>query len=87
MHFIYPARQIRGATNGLCKLLETYPGDKRPCVVTHSSGNHGQSLACAAQQLGVEAFIVLPKTAPLCKQKAIQEYGAVKILCEPSEQV
>ncbi|XP_072044250.1 serine racemase-like isoform X1 [Amphiura filiformis] len=78
--------KIRGATNAVCKLMEKHSDGSYPCVVTHSSGNHGQSLACAAHQVGLKAYVVLPKIAPLCKQKAIEEYGAVKILCEPSEQ-
>ncbi len=85
----FPSKlQIRGAANALCKLLEQpTTDDTKPCVVTHSTGNHGQGLACAAQNLGVKTFVVLPRTAPLCKQHAIEEYGAIKVLCEPSEQV
>lgn len=78
--------KIRGATNALSILLEKHRNNPNLCVVTHSSGNHGQSLACAAQQLGIPSHIVLPETAPLCKQQAIEEYGATKYLCFPSEQ-
>merc|ERR1712173_562877 len=49
--------KFRGATNA-CAVLKSKPDLK--CVVTHSSGNHGQALALAAKELGLPAHIVMP---------------------------
>ncbi|KFO75672.1 Serine racemase, partial [Cuculus canorus] len=81
--------QIRGALSAVRSLVEdserTGAGLPR-AVVTHSSGNHGQALACAAQQEGIPAYIVVPRTAPRCKQDAIRTYGATLVPCEPSDE-
>ena len=45
-------------------------------VVTHSSGNHAQALALAAQLRGVSAHIVMPENAPAVKRRAVEGYGA-----------
>ena len=47
--------QIRGALNAVRSLVEESEragGGLPRAVVTHSSGNHGQALACAAQAEG-----------------------------------
>lgn len=44
--------KFRGATNAVRLMLEEGGGDG--VVVTHSSGNHGQALAAAAQANGIE---------------------------------
>lgn len=55
-------------------------------VVTHSSGNHGQAVAAAAQAMGgVPAVVVVPKDTPQVKVDAIAGYGAEVVLCEPSQ--
>ncbi|NWH76183.1 SRR racemase, partial [Piaya cayana] len=82
--------KIRGALNAVRSLVEASEraGAGLPrAVVTHSSGNHGQALACAAQEEGIPAYIVVPRTAPRCKQDAIRAYGATLVPCEPSDQV
>ncbi|XP_074450766.1 serine racemase [Larus michahellis] len=80
--------KIRGALNAVRSLVEesqqTGKGLPR-AVVTHSSGNHGQALACAAQEEGIPAYVVVPRTAPRCKQDAIRAYGATLVPCEPSD--
>ncbi|KFV69509.1 Serine racemase, partial [Dryobates pubescens] len=79
--------QIRGALNAVRSLVEESEragGGLPRAVVTHSSGNHGQALACAAQAEGIPAYIVVPRTAPHCKQAAIRTYGATLVPCEPS---
>ena len=53
-------------------------------VVTHSSGNHAQALALAAQQQGLQAQIVMPNTSPIVKRNAVEGYGANVVLCEPT---
>ncbi|KAM9257127.1 serine racemase [Cariama cristata] len=79
--------KIRGALNAVRSLVEeSRAGGELPrAVVTHSSGNHGQALACAAQVEGIPAYIVVPRTAPHCKQAAIRTYGATLVPCEPSD--
>ncbi|NXT76380.1 SRR racemase, partial [Zapornia atra] len=80
--------KIRGALNAVRSLVEEskHAGTGLPqAVVTHSSGNHGQALACAAQAEGIPAYIVVPRTAPCCKQAAIRTYGATLVPCEPSD--
>ncbi|KFQ61439.1 Serine racemase, partial [Pelecanus crispus] len=80
--------QIRGALNAVRSLVEESEraGRELPrAVVTHSSGNHGQALACAARAEGIPAYIVVPWTAPQCKQAAIRTYGATLVPCEPSD--
>jgi threonine dehydratase len=55
--------------------------------VTHSSGNHAQALALAAQlasneKTTVHATIVMPKNTPLVKKNAVQDFGATIIMVE-----
>ncbi|XP_072164052.1 uncharacterized protein [Diadema setosum] len=77
--------KIRGALNAVVKLKESRPEEEIK-VVTHSSGNFGQALAYAAKLNGIEAFIVMPTTAPLCKRNAVLGYGAGVVMCEPTEE-
>ncbi|KFP21188.1 Serine racemase, partial [Egretta garzetta] len=82
--------QIRGALNAVRSLVEEgeRAGRGLPrAVVTHSSGNHGQALACAAREEGIPAYIVVPWTAPRCKQDAIRTYGGTLVPCEPTDEV
>jgi threonine dehydratase len=51
-------------------------------LATHSSGNHAQAVAKAAQFLGVPAYIVMPTNAPSIKKKAVLGYGAQVIDCD-----
>ncbi|XP_054250527.1 serine racemase [Indicator indicator] len=81
--------KIRGALNAVRSLVEESEragGELPRAVVTHSSGNHGQALACAARAEGIPAYIVVPHTAPHCKQAAIRTYGATLVPCEPSDE-
>jgi threonine dehydratase len=75
------AFKIRGATN----VVKSLPMDvlaKGLC--THSSGNHAQAVAFAAQQAQVPAYIVMPSNAPDVKKKAVAGYGAEITFCEPT---
>ena len=67
------AYKVRGALNAL--LLQRERGDSRP-IVAASAGNHGAGVAWAAQLLGMQATIVVPKRAPQAKVRRIQQYGA-----------
>ena len=73
--------KFRGAITA-CLLLNDE--EKLKGVATHSSGNHGQALAKAAQLLGLKAYIVMPENAPKVKVAAVREYGAAVIFCAPT---
>ncbi len=75
------AYKIRGATNAVLQLTEE---QKKNGVVTHSSGNFAQALSLAAKNFGIDAFIVMPATAPQVKKDAVAEYGGNIIECEPT---
>lgn len=77
------AFKIRG---GLNAVLSLPPAERRNGVATHSSGNHAQAIAFAARQVGIRAYIVMPRTAPEIKKRAVAGYGAEIILCEPTLQ-
>ena len=53
-------------------------------MVTHSSGNHAQAVALAAQMHGVPAYIVMPSDAPPVKRAAVEGYGGQVHVCEPN---
>ncbi len=55
-------------------------------MATHSSGNHAAALALAARMRGVPSYIVMPRTAPEIKKKAVAGYGALITFCEPTLQ-
>ncbi len=65
--------KLRGATNAA---LLMPPAARRAGVVTHSSGNHGQALACAAHMLGMPALIAMPSDAPGIKVESTRRWGA-----------
>jgi threonine dehydratase len=67
------AFKIRGAWNAISQLTSE---EKRRGVLTFSSGNHAQAVALACRELGAEAVIVMPRTAPAIKRAATEGYGA-----------
>jgi threonine dehydratase len=71
--------KLRGATNAVALLS---PDERMRGVVTHSSGNHGQALARAAQAAGVRATVVMPHQSPRVKQQATLRYGAEVVLVD-----
>ena len=71
------AFKIRGAYNMISQLSKEQL-DRG--VITYSSGNHGQAVALAAQQLGARAVIVMPTTAPAVKIDGCKSYGAEVIM-------
>jgi threonine dehydratase len=73
--------KIRGATNAIFSLTEE---EARRGVLTHSSGNHGAAVACAARWRGIPAFVVMPKNAPGVKCRAVESYGGKITFCEPN---
>ncbi len=75
------AFKFRGAYNALSRMSEEQLARG---VVTHSSGNHAQALALAAQMRGVPAWIVMPTNSPAVKRRAVEGYGATVVPCEPT---
>lgn len=75
------AFKFRGACNAVFSLsaVEAERG-----VVAHSSGNHAQALALAAQLRGIPAYIVMPNNAPAVKKAAVAGYGGQITFCEPT---
>jgi threonine dehydratase len=69
--------KIRGAYTALCRLDAR---DRARGVVTFSSGNWGQGVACAATLLGIAATIVLPERVNPRKLSAIRGYGATVVI-------
>jgi len=76
------AFKMRGAASAALRLLEE---NKHKGMATHSSGNHAQAIARAAQVLGIPAYIVMPENAPLIKVEGTKAYGAQIIFCEPNQ--
>ncbi len=64
------AFKLRGAFN----MLATLPAGTG--VVAHSSGNHAQAVARAAQRLGMSATVVMPSDAPPLKRTRTEQSGA-----------
>jgi threonine dehydratase len=77
------AFKFRGASNAVFSLFEE---EARKGVATHSSGNHAAALALAARMRGIPAYIVMPRTAPEIKKKAVAGYGGIITFCEPTLQ-
>ncbi|HXH18267.1 MAG TPA: pyridoxal-phosphate dependent enzyme, partial [Chitinophagales bacterium] len=75
------AFKIRGATNAVFSLSED---ELKNGVLTHSSGNHAQALALAAQWRNAKAYIVMPDNSPQVKADAVKGYGGEVIFCKPT---
>lgn len=79
--------ELENPTNTTSSSSTTTTQQQPLAVVTHSSGNHAQALALAAQAASTEkrlvkATIVMPKGAPAIKQEGTRSYGAEVILVE-----
>jgi threonine dehydratase len=75
------AFKFRGACNAVRRLSDEVAARG---VVTHSSGNHAQALALAAQLRGIPAHVVMPANASPVKRRAVEGYGGRVITCEPT---
>lgn len=73
--------KLRGALNALSLLRST--GSCKN-IATHSSGNHGAAVACAACEFDMDCTVIMPRTAPDVKQENIRSYGARIVFCEPT---
>ena len=69
--------KIRGALNAALRLMEGSDPGASPQLVTASAGNHGRSLALAAERLGMACVVFTPASAPEAKKNAIRRHGAV----------
>jgi len=75
------AFKVRGACNAVFSLSDEKAAKG---VATHSSGNHALSLSYAAGRRGIQATVVMPRTAPEVKKAAVRGYGGEVLECEPS---
>jgi threonine dehydratase len=76
------AFKARGATNAVFSLDDA---TAKRGVATHSSGNHGTALARAAKLRGIPAHIVMPKNSAKVKIRAVEDFGAHIVFCEPND--
>eukprot|EP01100_Stratorugosa_tubuloviscum_P008463 TRINITY_DN3538_c1_g1_i1.p1 TRINITY_DN3538_c1_g1~~TRINITY_DN3538_c1_g1_i1.p1 ORF type:complete len:339 (+),score=143.65 TRINITY_DN3538_c1_g1_i1:68-1084(+) len=77
------AFKYRGACNAVLSLPEEVASKG---VITHSSGNHAQALACAALNRSIPSFIVMPSNSPVVKRNAVEfTYKAKVFECEPNQ--
>jgi len=67
------AFKLRGAFNAILSLSDA---ERRRGVVAHSSGNHAQAVAYAAQVLGIKAAVVMPESVSRTKLEATRHWGA-----------
>jgi len=75
--------KIRGAYNTLAQLSGE---QKKRGVVAHSSGNHAQAVAHAAQLLGIRAVVVMPANAPQIKVDGVRRAGGEIIFVGPANE-
>ncbi|MCO6411808.1 MAG: threonine ammonia-lyase, biosynthetic [Thiogranum sp.] len=69
--------KLRGAYNKIAKL------DAAACangIIAASAGNHAQGVALAAQHRNIKALIVMPRTTPVIKVRAVQALGGKTLL-------
>jgi threonine dehydratase len=67
------AFKVRGGVNLISQLG---PDDRRRGVITASTGNHGQSIAYAAELFGVPAVVCVPERANPVKVESMRALGA-----------
>jgi threonine dehydratase len=78
------AFKMRGAFNAI---LALDPDVRARGIVAHSSGNHAQAVAYAAQRLGVASVVVMPHDVAPPKLEATRRWGAEVHLVSPAERV
>ena len=69
--------KVRGAVN---KLATLSPEERAAGVIAASAGNHGQAVAWAARELGIQATIFMPQDAPMAKVEPTLTYGGAVVL-------
>ena len=76
--------KIRGAFHAIAELPKAV---RVRGVITHSSGNHGQAVAFAANRFGIPAVVVIPNVAPAVKIEAVRRLGAEVVLVDGAERL
>ena len=66
--------KIRGAFNKIRSIDSDYLKNKT--LVCASAGNHAQGVASACKKLKIKCLIVMPKTTPEIKIRAVKNFGA-----------
>ncbi len=69
--------KLRGAYNRMAQLSQA---DLDRGVIAASAGNHAQGVALSASKLGCRAVIVMPKTTPEVKVRAVKALGGDVVL-------
>lgn len=69
--------KLRGAYNKLIHLDQVV---RERGVIAASAGNHAQGVALGAAKLGVPATIVMPRTTPAIKVRAVRRLGGKAVL-------
>ncbi len=73
--------KFRGAYNAVMRLSEA---EAAQGVVTHSSGNHGQSLTLAAKMRDIKSTVIMPENSSPIKRRSVESYNGTVILCGPT---
>lgn len=74
------AFKVRGGVNLISRLS---PDERRRGVITASTGNHGQSVAYAANLFGVQAIVCVPENANPVKVDSMRTLGAQVVFHGP----
>jgi len=69
--------KLRGAYNKLVNLTQA---QKEAGVIAASAGNHAQGVALAANRMGIQATIVMPRTTPPIKVNGVRRLGGNVVL-------
>jgi threonine dehydratase len=69
--------KLRGAYN---KIAGLPAAERERGVICASAGNHAQGVALAGHQLGIPAWIVMPRTTPSIKVESVRALGGKAIL-------
>ena len=69
--------KLRGAYNKISALPKAV---REQGVIAASAGNHAQGVALSASKMGIRAVIVMPKTTPDIKVRAVRDLGADVVL-------
>ncbi|HJO36247.1 MAG TPA: threonine ammonia-lyase, biosynthetic, partial [Gammaproteobacteria bacterium] len=69
--------KLRGAYN---KMVQLTAAERAAGVIASSAGNHAQGVALAAGALKCQAVIVMPRTTPEIKVRAVRRLGARIVL-------
>ena len=69
--------KLRGAYN---KIVRLSAEQRARGVIAASAGNHAQGVALAANRLGIQSLIVMPRTTPDIKVQSVRKLGGKAVL-------